>query len=459
MKRIEMIGRNAFESEWIRVATMALLLLLCVGGTWYFHFVRGIDVVFTHFFYVPIILAGFWWCKRAVWVALFLGVCLVGLRILSGGGISVLPCICRSVMFVVVGAVAGFLRNRCQMAEERELRRTRDFLDKLLNYSNAPIIVWDPSFAITRFNHAFELLTGLKAGDVVGEPLDILFPDDRRDEAMAHIRRAVAGERWEVVEIAIMRVDGKVRVVLWNSANIYTDDDTTLLATIAQGTDITERKQAEDEVRSSLREKEVLLKEIHHRVKNNLQVISSLLSLQLAQVNDKQAVELFREGRDRVRSMAFIHEELYRDKHLSHVDFPGYVRTLTSSLFRSYGVNSSTVALEIDTSDVMLGIDTAIPCGLIVNELVSNSLKHAFPEGRKGKIRVSLRAESNGKFVLVIHDDGIGLPLDVDSRNAQSLGLQLVYTLTEQIEGTIELNREHGTEFRIVFTENAPIKI
>ncbi len=458
MNRIETIGQSAFGDERVRKLTLALLILLCVGVTYYCHFVKGIDVVFSHFFYVPIILAGFWWCKRAVWVALFLGTWLVFSRVLSGLPIPLIACLLRAVMFVVVGTVAGHLRKRCQMAEEKELRETRDFLENLLKYSNAPIIVWEPSFKIMRFNHAFERLTGMDAKSVVGEPLDILFPDDRREEAMRHIRRTAEGERWEVVEIAIRRTDETVRIVLWNSANIYADDDTTLLATIAQGTDITERKQAEDEIRASLEEKEVLLKEIHHRVKNNLQVISSLLNLQLSQVKDRQAVEMFREGRDRVRSMAFIHEGLYRSEHLSTVDFTGYVRALTGSLFRSYGISSNTVALKISAGDAVLGIETAVPCGLIINELVSNSLKHAFPEGRKGEIRVGFHSERDNRFVLTINDNGLGFPADVDFRNAQSLGMQLVCTLVNQIDGAIELHREHGTEFRIAFTEIAPQK-
>ncbi len=453
LRKFETIGQTAFGNEPVRRLVLLLLLLLCIGITYYCHFVKRIDVVFSHLFYVPIIVAGFWWCKRAIWVALFLAAWLVCSRILSGLHVPAVACLLRAGMFVMVGAVAGYLRNRCQKAEERQLRETRDFLENLLNYSNAPIIVWEPSFKIMRFNRAFERLTGIDASSAIGQPLDILFPDDSREQAMAHIRRTAEGQRWEVVEIAIRRTDGTQRIVLWNSANIYADDGRTLIATIAQGTDITERKYAEDSIKASLREKEVLLKEIHHRVKNNLQVVSSLLNLQLKRIEDKEAVEMLREGRDRIRAMALIHEALYGSENLSGVDFTGYVRTLAERLFRSYGISSDTVALEIAASEAVLGIDTAIPCGLIINELVSNSLKHAFPNGRKGKIRINLHSEGNNRFLLTVSDNGIGFPADVDFRSTESLGLQLVCTLIDQLEGTIELHREQGTEFRIAFSE------
>ena len=145
---------------------------------------------------------------------------------------------------------------------EEALRQTRDYLDNLLNYANAPIIVWDPEFRITRFNHAFERLTGKNAGEVLGKPLDILFPENRRDEAMVHIHRTMSGERWEAVEIHILRADGEVRTVLWNSATLYAADGKTVIATIAQGQDITERKQAEEARAELILELQAALKKV-----------------------------------------------------------------------------------------------------------------------------------------------------------------------------------------------------
>jgi len=219
--------------------------------------------------------------------------------------------------------------------------------------------------------------------------------------------------------------------------------------------EISERKRVEEQIKASLQEKEVLLREIHHRVKNNLQVISSLLNLQAGYIKDKQILKAFTESQMRIRSMSLIHEQLYKSKDLARIDFSRYIRELTDNLKRSYGMASSLVEFNIDVGRVSLGIDMAIPCGLIINELVSNSLKHAFPGGREGEISISLqgRATSLPNFVLTVSDNGIGFPKDLDFRNTESLGLQLVTVLVNQIGGTIELNRDSGTEFKITFKE------
>jgi len=213
---------------------------------------------------------------------------------------------------------------------------------------------------------------------------------------------------------------------------------------------IEERTRAEEQVRASLAEKEVLLKEIHHRVKNNLQVISSLLNLQSDTVQDEESLEVLRESQNRIRSMAFVHENLYQSEDLARIDFGRYIRNLSSYLFSSYSVNPSLIRLRLDVADVYLGVDTVIPCGLIVNELISNSLKHAFPEGREGEIHVDLRME-DGQVVLVVGDDGVGLPEGLNLQRTETLGLQLVDTLIGQLEGSIELDNSKGTTFRIVF--------
>jgi PAS domain S-box-containing protein len=215
--------------------------------------------------------------------------------------------------------------------------------------------------------------------------------------------------------------------------------------------DITERKQAEEQIKASLKEKEVLLKEIHHRVKNNLQVISSLLSLQSGYIRDnKEAIEIFKESQNRVRSMALIHEKLYQSKDLSRINFADYIRSLVTTLFQSYTANSQAITPKIDVGDVLLDIDTAIPCGLIINELIANSLKHAFPAGKEGEIRIDIHSDNN-KFTLIISDTGIGFPKDLDFRNTGSLGLELVVTLTNQLRGTIALHSNGGTEWKIIF--------
>ncbi|ABQ25923.1 PAS domain-containing protein [Geotalea uraniireducens] len=232
----------------------------------------------------------------------------------------------------------------------------------------------------------------------------------------------------------------------------FTDSDGSPL-TLELGIDITERIAAEEQTKASLKEKEVLLKEIHHRVKNNLQVISSLLNLQSRHIHDQRDVDMFMDSQNRVKSMALIHENLYQTKNLARIDFAGYIRKLSANLFRSYGININAVNLNLNIADVSLGIDTAVPCGLMINELVSNSLKHGFPQGRKGSIDIELLTDYAGNHTLIVRDNGVGFPADLDFQSTESLGLQLVGTLTEQIGGSIVLDRENGTEFRINFKE------
>lgn len=204
-----------------------------------------------------------------------------------------------------------------------------------------------------------------------------------------------------------------------------------------------------EQLRASLIEKEVLLKEIHHRVKNNLQIISSLLNLQTDYIHDQRDLEIFKVSQNRIESMALIHEKLYQSKDLARIEFCEYIQDLVSSLVCSYEVNSSKVDLKVNIEQVLLGLDLAIPCGLIINELVLNSLKHAFPEGRSGEICIEFYVESDDRIALIISDNGIGFPQGIDFRNTESLGLQLVNSLMNQIGGTIELNATQGTEFKM----------
>lgn len=214
--------------------------------------------------------------------------------------------------------------------------------------------------------------------------------------------------------------------------------------------DITELKNVENQLKSSLEEKEVLLREIHHRVKNNMQIISSLLNLQSRYLNDEKTVNVLNESRNRVRSMAMVHEELYQSHDLSKIDFAEYIQRLLSGLFSSYGVVPNFIKPEINVKNVLLNIDIAVPCGLIINELVSNSLKHAFVQGQKGKISIKFH-HYNEKYVLTVADDGIGFPENIDFKNTKTLGLQLVNTLVKQLSGSIDIYRDTGTLFKIIF--------
>ncbi len=216
--------------------------------------------------------------------------------------------------------------------------------------------------------------------------------------------------------------------------------------------DITARKRTEEAVKASLREKETLLREIHHRVKNNMQVISSLLNLQAGHIRDEDALRVLKEGQNRIRSMALIHEKLYQSPDLSTIDFASYLLSLARHLFLFFQIDPARIRLETEVEDIRLDINSAMPCGLLVNELVSNSLKHAFPDGGRGEISLAVQRES-GVLTIMYRDTGIGIPADLDWRNAKSLGLRLVISLTEQLQGTIELDRSTGTAFTIVVRE------
>lgn len=215
--------------------------------------------------------------------------------------------------------------------------------------------------------------------------------------------------------------------------------------------DITERKQAEDKIKSSLEEKNVLLREIHHRVKNNMQIISSLLNLQTRYITDEKVIDILKESQNRVKSMAMIHEKLYQSEGFAKIGFSSYVRNLVTYLLQSY-VDRDHVKIITDVDDVFLDIDTAIPCGLIINELITNSLKHAFPNLTNGQINIKLM-RNDDKFILEVKDNGIGFPEMLDFRNTESLGLQLINSLVMQLDGTIQLKNDGGTEFKIVIHE------
>lgn len=313
------------------------------------------------------------------------------------------------------------------------------------------IITADELGRVESFNAAAERMFGYPAEKITGKSVSMLLSADageasapfsmpfdvRLDESIGS-RREASGRRRDG---SAFPVELNVGEVNFGERRIYT-----LILR-----DITERKREEAKLKSSLQEKEILLKEIHHRVKNNLQIISSLLNLQSGHIHDPRALEVFKEGQGRVRSMALIHEKLYQSDDLARVDFYEYISNLAAYLFRSYEVNSGAVTLNVESEDVMLGVDTAIPCGLIINELVSNSLKHAFPGGGGGSITIRLRPADSEHLTLTVSDDGVGLPPDFDVRNTPSLGLQLVNTLARQIGGEVEVADGAGAEFKITF--------
>jgi len=210
------------------------------------------------------------------------------------------------------------------------------------------------------------------------------------------------------------------------------------------------RNVAEQKIISSLKEKELLLKEIHHRVKNNLQVVSSLLNLQSRSIKDKKGLSAFEDSINRISSMALVHENLYESDNFANIDFKGYLEAMLKEVFH-FSQLDGRIQFNVDIEDISLGLDDAMPCGLIINELVSNSLKYAFPDGRKGNINISFNKINSQSYQLIIQDDGVGIQEHIDFENTTSLGLHLVKLLSKQIEGEVKLERENGTKFIIEF--------
>jgi two-component sensor histidine kinase len=217
--------------------------------------------------------------------------------------------------------------------------------------------------------------------------------------------------------------------------------------------DVTERKRMEEELRQSLQEKETLVKEVHHRVKNNLAVVSSLLRLQSRQLEDEQAQGMISDSGNRVQSLSMLHEKLCRSEDVKSVAIGEYVRDLAQHLFRAFGKDGGKVRLAVDTEGLALDVDLAIPCGLIVNELVTNALKHAFPDGRSGEVRVGFRRNGERGYELNVRDDGTGMAPEVDPWTAGTLGMQIVTQLAAQLDAELEVEREGGTGFTIRFEE------
>jgi two-component sensor histidine kinase len=218
--------------------------------------------------------------------------------------------------------------------------------------------------------------------------------------------------------------------------------------------DITERMQIERDLAAAVAEKEVLLKEVHHRVKNNLQIISSLLNMQAELLSEPSLKEVLQESRRRVESMAMIHERLYSDQDMDHLDFRQYVNALARELYNIYFVNSDLVSLRLELAPVSLELNQAIPCGLILNELLANCLKYAFPDARRGEILVALRREDD-HITLRVADNGVGLPLGLDWRNTKSLGLRIVNILARQLKGSVHQETGAGADFSLIFQKAA----
>jgi len=304
---------------------------------------------------------------------------------------------------------------------------------------------------ILSWNSGAEQIYGYSSHEVKGCSISILVPPDLLQAEAKVLERIAFGEK-VYYETEQIRKDGK-RIHVSLSLSPINDVAGQVIGVSKIARDITQRKRAQAQLTASLKEKEVLLKEIHHRVKNNLQIISSLLNLQSHYIQDPKALEMFRESQDRLKSMALIHEMLYQSKEIAKIEFNEYVRNLLSMVYRSHSPTSKAIKLDVQVDPVFLSMDIAVPVSLILNEMVSNSLKHAFKDRNAGLVEIRFKKEENGRFLLVVSDNGVGLPRDFSLENTPSLGLRLVKILTDQLGGNLTFRSEVGTELRVDFGE------
>lgn len=275
-----------------------------------------------------------------------------------------------------------------------------------------------------------------------------IYPEDREKIKEAWYNMVSSKGNWEK-EYRYQDKRGKITWVYGVAVPSY-DANGVVNGYIGTNADISERKQAEEEIRASLNEKEILLKEIHHRVKNNMTVISGMLKLQSQSFKDPDVIRAFSESQQRIRSMALVHEKLYNARDLSQINFSYYIRDLVNQIYQTNEIQREKISLKIQANTISMGIDTAVPCGLIINELVTNAFKYAFPNEQKGEISISL-LQSNNYYSLEVSDNGVGLPPDIDFQNISSFGLYLVNLLTQQLKGDIKIDRSKGTSIKITF--------
>jgi PAS domain S-box-containing protein len=299
-------------------------------------------------------------------------------------------------------------------------------------------------------NMAAEEITGYEREELIGKSfltLNLLSPEEILKAAELLARNA-RGEATGPDEFSLHRQDGSRVVVEIMTHPVKIKAETAILG-IAR--DITRRKQDEEKVRAALREREVMLREIHHRVKNNIQIISSLLRLQAQHVRDDKVTEILNESQSRIRSMALIHEKLYQSQDFARIDFSDYIVKMITHLFAMFNLPSDQVRFRVEAENIQLDINRAIPCGLIINELVTNALKHAFPGEKKGELIVRIRREEDDCYQLTVKDTGVGLPEGFDPDKRETLGFQIVHDLVKQLNGSIEFLRKEGTEIIIRF--------
>lgn len=334
---------------------------------------------------------------------------------------------------------------------ERRLIENQQFTKSIIESSLDMIIATNKEGKIIVFNEAASHCFGYTFDEIKNLSPRVLYANEQQYERVHKQIYNLGNFSGEVINV---RKDGTTFVSFLSASQLLSPTGE-LIGSMGVSRDITESKLAEKQLKEALKEKEILLKEVHHRVKNNLQVISSILNLQSSYVSDENTLNILKESQNRIKSMAFIHESLYQNKDFAQIKFSEYVVNLTNNLIHSYGIYNNLIDLKLEIDEVFLNLDDSIPCGLIINELVSNALKYAFSNNEQGQIEVKVKNKGN-KVYLSVADNGKGLPKDFNIENTPSLGLQLVSSLCEQLEANLKLTTQEGkgTRFEIEFSKN-----
>ncbi|GEM_PF-2050127 len=453
------------NGEASKLIVLGFMIAFCLFVTYYFHFILKSDTIFTHLFYVPIILASLWWQRKGIFVAVFLALLLLVSHLISPLETPIIGSdITRALIFILVGAVVATLSERKRILEDRlqaysrtleqqveertsKLRQSEEKQRAILESIGDAVLVLDGGLNIVWANmiavNQYEAVIGRKCYKTyrwLQEPC-----------AECIVRKTYADGVLRTSEEESILKDGN-RINFIVSCSPIRNPDGEIISVVVVLHDITKHKRAEDQIKASLREKEVLLLEIHHRVKNNLQVVSSLLNMQARNARDKNTIGILTESRDRVNTMALIYSRLYESGNLSEINMKGFMDKLLAQLFQISPVQDVKITPIIRASDCLLPISIAVPVGLIINELLSNALKHAFDGRDEGEIELSLTASEGGRIDLTVSDDGVGLPSGFDIDTSKTLGLRLVKVLAEdQLQGNIEVISDGRTTFKIGF--------
>lgn len=336
--------------------------------------------------------------------------------------------------------------------QQAEAARLNERFRRVVEAAPNAMIMTNPDGVMDMVNTQTEIMFGYPRAELLGHPVEMLVPERfrahhpslRAEFSAGPVSRAMGAGR----DLYGLRKNGTEFPVEIGINPIETEDGMMVLAAVV---DISDRKAREETMQAALKEKNILLGEIHHKVKNNLNIVYSLLDLQSANVKDATVISMLRDSQNRVKSMAMIHQTLYQSNDFARVDFKTFLDALCPTLIASYALSPELITLTVSVIDTHLPIDQAVPCGLVVNELISNALKHAFPAKRRGEIRVEMATDQDGQVSLSVVDDGGGIAPDLDIERTSTLGLQLVTLLTDQLGGKLEINRVNPTRFALTF--------